>query len=90
MENAFYFTLKALFLLFAYVDKRLNQKNEVNFKTYDVRTWETNKCNHILRNVSKRKDNQTNKFDQSITWETLFFGRSYANFGGETFSRPLF
>ena len=45
MKDAFYFVLKALFVLeiftflswiFGYVEKRLGKKIMVNFKTYDV------------------------------------------------------
>ena len=47
MKNAFYFTLKGLFLLkifkflsglFGYVEKPLDLKDKVNFKIYDVTT----------------------------------------------------
>ena len=32
----------------AHVEKRLDQKDKVNFKNFDVKTWLTNKCNtHI-------------------------------------------
>ena len=53
MENAFYFTLKALFVLkrfkflcwlFGQVEKRLDLKDKVNFKNY-ITTWETNNWN---------------------------------------------
>ena len=65
MENAFYFILKALFVLkiftflplhFGHVEKRLDQKDKVNFKIYDVTAI------HILPNISRSKDNQTMKF----------------------------
>ena len=48
MKNAFYFILKALFVLkiltflslpFAHVEKQLGLKDKVNFKIYDVTTW---------------------------------------------------
>ena len=51
MKNAFYFMLKALFILkiynffvptlFSHVGKQLDQKVEVNFTIYDVTNWET-------------------------------------------------
>ena len=53
MKNAFYFTLKALFVLkvfkflswvFGHIEKRLDQKDNVNFKIYGV-TCLTNNCN---------------------------------------------
>ena len=49
-KNAFYFTLKALFVpkqfkflswRFGHVEKRLNQKDKVIFKIYHVTNWET-------------------------------------------------
>ena len=63
MKNAFfYFTLKALFVhkiltflyrLFGHVEKRLDLKDNVNFKIYDVKIWETNNCN-IVFTIFKR------------------------------------
>ena len=57
MKNAFYFTLKALFVyeiftfltwLFGYVEKRLDKKAMLNFKISDVTDWATNNDNtHI-------------------------------------------
>ena len=64
MKNAFCFILKALFileiftflryLLFGYVEKRLDKKAMVNFKIYDVADWATNNYNtHITQYVTK-------------------------------------
>ena len=63
MKNVFYFTLKAYFVLktfeflsglFGHVEKRLDQKNKVNFKIYDVTTWGRNNCNaHIAQHLKK-------------------------------------
>ena len=63
MKNDFYFTLKALLVLkivkflssiFGHVEKRLDQKDKVNFKIYDVTTWLTNNCNtHIDQYLKK-------------------------------------
>ena len=57
IKSAFYFTSKALFvlkifeffsLLFGRLAKRLDWKDKVNFKIYDVIAWFTNNCNtHI-------------------------------------------
>ena len=65
MKNAFYFTLKVLFVLkifkflswlFGQVGKRLDLKNKVNFKNYDITTWETNDCNtHIIQYLKKKR-----------------------------------
>ena len=70
MKNAFYFMLKALFVLeiftflswlFGYVEKRLDKKAMVNFKIYDVTDWTTNNYN-----ISESKGNQAMKFGQLI------------------------
>ena len=62
MKNAFYFTSKALFVLkifkflswlFGHVSKRLDWKDKVNFKFYDVTAWLTNKCNTHMPNISR-------------------------------------
>ena len=54
MKNAFYFMLKALFVLeifsflswlFGYVKERFDKKTVVNFKIYDVTDWTTDNCN---------------------------------------------
>ena len=75
MKNAFHFTLKALLILkifkflsliFGYVEKRLDQKDKVNFKTYDFTTQLTNNRIHILTNITESRDNQTMKFGQLI------------------------
>ena len=63
MKNAFYFTSKAflllkifkfLSLLFGHVAKRLDKKDKVNSKSYDVTAWLTNNCNiHIAQYLEK-------------------------------------
>ena len=65
MKNAFYFTLKARFVLkifkllswlFDHVEKRLDLKDKVNFQIYDVTTWLTNNCNtHIDQHLKNQK-----------------------------------
>ena len=41
---------------FGRVAKRLDQKNKVNFKIYDVTPWLTNNCNrHIAQYLEKEK-----------------------------------
>ena len=63
MKNAFYFTVKALsvlkilkflFWLFGYVSKRLDYKDKVDSKIYDVTTWLTNSCNTHLGQYLKK------------------------------------
>ena len=64
MKNAFYFTLKAFFVLkrfkflcwlFGQVEKRIDLRDKVNFKNY-ITTWETNNWNaHITQYVNKKR-----------------------------------
>ena len=63
VKNVFYFTLKALFALkifkflsceFGHIAKRLDKKDKVNFKFYDISAWLTNNCNtHIAQYLEK-------------------------------------
>ena len=63
MKNAFCFTEKALFVLkvfkflswlFGHVKKRLDKKDKVNFKFYDVTAWLANNRNtHIAQYFEK-------------------------------------
>ena len=63
IKNAIYFISKALFVLkvfkflswlFGHVLKRLDSKDKVNFKFYDVTAWLTNICNtHIAQYLQK-------------------------------------
>ena len=57
MENDFYFTSKALFILkifkflfwlFDHVSKRLDEKENVNFRFYYVTVWLTKNCNTYI------------------------------------------
>ena len=54
VKNAFYLTSKALSILkifkflswlFGHISKQLHEKDNVNFKLYDVTIWWTNNCN---------------------------------------------
>ena len=94
MKNVFYFTSKALFVLkifeflswlFGLVAKRLDKKDRVNFKSYDVTTWLTN-------NISRSKGNQTMKFGQLIecNMKSIFHKKSYPKCGGGTSPRRFF
>ena len=61
MKNTFYFTSKALFKLFkflswlfSHVAKRLDRKEKVNLKFYDVTAWLANNANsHIAQYLKK-------------------------------------
>ena len=63
MKNAFYFTLKALFVLkifkisswlFSHVEKRLDKKDKVSFKIDDVTTWYTINSNTQIAQCLKK------------------------------------
>ena len=70
MKNAFFVIVKTLFLLkifkllswlFGNAEKRLDKKNQVNFKIYYVTTGETNNCNtHTAQYLEKwrQSDNE--------------------------------
>ena len=66
MKNAFYFMLKALFVLKIFkflwhVEKRLDQKDKVHFETYDVTAWLTENHNtHIAQYLTnyRQPDNE--------------------------------
>ena len=62
IKNAFYFTLKTLFVLkifnfctdfFGHVGKRLAKKATVNLKIYGVISWTENHCKHMQLNISR-------------------------------------
>ena len=63
IKNASYFTAKALFVLkifkflsrlFGHVAKRLDKKDKVNFKFYDVTAWlKDNRNAHIAQYFEK-------------------------------------
>ena len=63
MKNAFYFALKThhvlkifkfLFWFFGHVKKRLVKKDKVNFKIYEVATWDISNCDiHIAQYLKK-------------------------------------
>ena len=63
MKNAFYFMLKAFFVLeiftflsslFGYAENRLNEMAKINFKIYDITDWTTNNYNtHIVQYLKK-------------------------------------
>ena len=70
-----FFTSKALFVLkifkflsrlFGHVAKRLDKKDKVNFKFYDVTAWLTTNFNTHIAQIFRSKSNQTMKFGQLI------------------------
>ena len=78
MKNAFYFTLKAVFVLKMFV------------KIYDATTWLTNNSIHILPNISRSKGNQTLKFGQLIEYNmrNIFAEKSYTKYSYMLFPDP--
>ena len=70
------------------VEKRLNWKEKVNLKIFDVTNWEANNCN---TEISRSKYNHTMKFDQLIEYnmKDVFLEKSYTKCGGETIPRPF-
>ena len=86
-ENSVYIMLKALFVFemftfffsfFGFVEKRLDKKAVINFKTYEVTDWTANNYNiHInqYRKITRNKDHQATKFGQLIKYSVriIFF-----------------
>ena len=98
MKNAFYFTLKAVVVLkifkflswnFSLVEKRLDEKDKVNFKK--KRKRKKTMTIYILPNISRSKDNQIMKLGQLIQYNmrNVFLEKSYTKCGGETSLRPF-
>ena len=93
MKNAFYFMLKAVFVLeifflskrFGYAEK-LNKKAMINVKIDDVTNWTTNNY-HIQ--ISKSKSNLAMKFGQLIEYSMRnnYLPRKCRKLGMETSSR---
>ena len=78
MKNAFYFILKAHFVLrmfkvlssfFGHVRKGVDKKAKANFKIYDVADWQANSYNTYIVQHLKSKGNQTMKFGQLIEYD---------------------
>ena len=90
MKNVFYFTLKALFLrkkflsfcpdIFGPVERRLDKKDKISFKIYDIINWETIDYNTHVSQISRGKGNQAVKFGQLIEYNrNIFLEKSYTN-----------
>ena len=71
MKNAFYFTLKILFVLkifkfcpdlLDHVGKFLDRKAKVNFRNYNVINWETNNYNTAIAKYLKNQRQSDNEF----------------------------
>ena len=99
MKNAFHITLESLFVLkifkflswlFGRVEKLVDYKDKINFKVYDVTTWETIGI-PILPNIPRSKDNQSMKFVRLIEYNmrNIFLEKSYTKCGWESILRPF-
>ena len=87
MENALYFTLKALFVFkvfkflswhFGYVEKRLDEQDKVNSKIMTSQPGKQTIAKHILPDTSRNKGNRTWEH-KNITWETFLFKNHIQN-----------
>ena len=98
MKNAFDVTLKILFvlkvfkclsLLFDHVGKRLDWKDQVNFKIDEIVAWLTNNYYAHIAQYFKIS-NQTIAFGQIIKYNrNIFLAKSYTQCGKETIPRPF-
>ena len=77
---------------FGSAEKRLDQKDEVNFKIYDLINYETNTSVYVLPSISKSKDNQTIKFGQLVEYDlrNIFLKKSCKKWGKKISSSRLF
>ena len=102
MKNAFYFTSKAIFVLkifkflfclFGHVPiRRLDRKDKVNFKCYDVTVWLKNTyCNtHIVQYLKKQRQSDDEIWlVNKINMSNIFLEKSYTECDGETSPRPF-
>ena len=73
-------------LTLGHLEKWLDQKDKVNFKIYDVTTWEINNCHTPIINISQSKSNQKMKFGQITEYKmrNIFLEKSYTKYSGET------
>ena len=92
LKNAFYFTLKALFVLkiftfLSWLSGHVFRK--VNFKIHDVTTWSTNIYCPISQEVKASR--QLIEFSQLIEYNirNIFVEKWYSKRSGETIPRPL-
>ena len=100
MKKAFYFTLKALFVLkifkflswlFGRVKKRFDWKDQVNSKFMMSYPGKQTISIRILPNISRTKGNEALKFGQLVECNltNIFFEKLYTKCDGETILRPF-
>ena len=87
--------VKFLPWIFGHVETRLDQKDKVIFKIYDITTSLKTIKIHILSSISRNKSNQTMKFGQLIEYfkRNIFLQKSCRKWGRETslcFLRKLY
>ena len=96
MRNAFYFTLKALFVLeifqilfwvFGYVGIQHDERAKVNFKISYVSNWIKTITIHMLPDISRSQGNLTTKFVPLIEYDIRNFlvEKSCTKCGGQSF-----
>ena len=60
--------------IFGHVKKRLDKNDKVNFKIYDVKTWETNNCNtHIAQYLKHLRQSDTEIWSVNRMWHEKHF-----------------
>ena len=89
MKNAFYCTLKALFIL--KITNGLIRKIKLISKFTTSQPGKQTIAIHILPNISRSKGNQAMKFGQSIEFNmrNIFSEKSYTKYGRETIPTTL-
>ena len=76
---------------FGHVSKRVDQKDKVNFKFYDVTAWLKNTCSaHIAQYLEKKRqsDNESWSVNRS-KMRSIYLEKSYTKCGWETSPRPF-
>ena len=73
-------------------EKRIDQKDNINFKLYDVTTWFTHNFNtHTVQYLTKQKQSDNENLINLQNIIKIFFFRNHAeNEAGRVSSRPLF
>ena len=78
--------------LLGHAEKRLDSKDNVNSKIYDVTAWLTNNWNTFTAQYLRSKGDQTMRSCHLIKYNkiNIFLQKLCTRCGGETFHRPLF
>ena len=100
IENTFYFTSKASFVLkifkfcldfLVFYENGLIRKKRLISKFMTSQTGKQTIVIHVLPNILRNNDNQATKFDQlrEYNMKNIFLKKSYRKCGGETSPRPF-